>query len=130
MYAVDMLQAMGLPESLIEDVRGMLGEQAAALEEAKPSEIGAVFGGSDQGAQLGHHAAVARQHVAESVIQMAEGLRGFSVELAGHVDRVTGTDTQSAVDLKRIDGYASCVAAPDFTTNSSCSAPTSTEKDA
>lgn len=129
MYAVDLLQVMGLPEDLIDDVRHMLNEQAEALESAKPSAIGAVFGGSDQGAQLGHHAALARAHVAKSVLQMAEGLRGFSVELAGHRDRVTGADTTNAVDLKRIEVYAGCVAPPDYTnqSNNACTLPTAGE---
>jgi hypothetical protein len=122
MYAVDMLGALGLPEGLIEEVRGMLATRAEELEGSKPSEIGDVFGGSGEGAMLGHHAAIARSHVADAVLQMADGLRGYSAELAGHVDRMTGTDAQSAVDLTRLEASTSCVAAPDFSTNGGCSA--------
>jgi hypothetical protein len=127
MFAVDMLQELGLPEDLIEDVRGMLSDLSGQLEAAKPGTIGAVFGGSDAGGQLTHHASLARQHVAEAVVQMAEGLRGFRDELGGHAERMGGTDGQNAVDLNRISGYADCIKGPDFTarSNGSCQAPTS-----
>jgi hypothetical protein len=127
MLAVDMLQELGLPEDLIEDVRGMLGDLSGQLEAAMPGSIGAVFGGSDAGGLLSHHASLARQHVAEAVVQMADGLRGFRDELGGHVERMGGTDVQNAVDLGRINGYADCIKGPDFTagSSSSCQAPTS-----
>jgi len=129
MYAMDVLGALGLPEDLIADVRAMLGERAQELEGSKPGEIGQIFGGSDQGAQLSHHASIARRHVAEAVVQMAEGLRGYSVELADHVDRMSDTDSQNAVDLTRIEASTACVAAPNFSTNGTCAVPTTGEDD-
>ena len=124
MFAVDMLTELGLPDDLIEDVRGMLGDFSADLEAAKPGAIGAVFGGSDQGGQLSHHASIARRHVAEAVLQMAEGLRGFRQELGGHAERMGGADLQNAVDFGRIGVYTDCIKPPDFTTesNNSCQA--------
>lgn len=129
MYAADMLTELGLPEDLIEEVRGMLGELSVQLEAAKPGTIGNVFGGSEQGGELSHHAAIARRHVAEAVVQMAAGLNGLGAELGAHADRMGGTDVQNAVDLNRLNSYASCVEQPDFTTesNNACQAPASGE---
>lgn len=120
-----MLETLGLPEDLIADVRSMLNERAELLEASKPSPIGEVFGGSPAGAQLSHHAALARQHVADAVLQMAAGLRGFREELGSHEARMDYTDTQSAADLKRIEEAAACVAPSDFSTNTRCPLPTS-----
>ena len=125
MQALEMLETLGLPQDLIADVRSMLNERAEALEAVKPTPIGAVFGGSPAGSQLNHHAALAREHVAEAVLQMAAGLRGFREELGSHEARMDYTDTQSAVDLKRIEDAASCVAPTDFSTNNQCTNPAS-----
>lgn len=125
MQALEMLETLGLPEDLIADVRSMLNERAEVLEASKPSPIGEVFGGSPAGAQLSHHAALARQHVADAVLQMAAGLRGFRDELGSHEARMDYTDTQSAADLKKIEEAAACVAPTDFSTNTQCTLPTS-----
>lgn len=124
MQALEMLETLGLPDDLIADVRSMLNERAEALESAKPTPIGAVFGGSPAGGELSHHAALARQHVADAVLQMAAGLRGFREELGSHETRMDYTDTQNAVDLKKIEEAASCVAPTDFSTNTQCTLPT------
>jgi len=129
MQALEMLETLGLPEDLIADVRSMLNQRAEALESAKPTPIGSVFGGSPAGSQLNHHAALAREHVAEAVLQMAAGLRGFREELGSHETRMDYTDTQNAVDLKKIEEAASCVAPTDFTTNNQCTLPTSGGED-
>lgn len=126
MYAVDMLGALGLPEQLIEEVRGMLAVRAAALEGAEPSPIGDVFGGSAQGAILGRHASLAQQHVAEAVLEMAAGLRGYRDELDAHQARMDHTDAQSATDLRRLEQATACVAPTSFATNDACTLPTST----
>ena len=126
MYAVDMLQTLGLPDDLIEDVKGMLSTSAESLEESKPqSPSSGVFGGSPSGGELGHHAALARQHVASAVLQMAAGLRGFQTELGAHQGRMGETDASNGVDMKRIEESAACVSAPTFASNDSCAAPTS-----
>lgn len=126
MYAVDMLQTLGLPDDLIEDVKGMLSTSAESLEESKPqSPSSGVFGGSPAGSELGHHAALARQHVAKAVLQMADGLRGFNTELGAHQGRMGDTDAQNGVDMKRIEEAAACVSAPTFATNNACTAPAS-----
>lgn len=127
MYAVDMLGVLGLPEDLIEEVRGMLGAQADDLESAKPSHLGAVFGGSAQGGQLNYHANLARQHVAEAVLEMAAGLRGFQQDLGAHHARMGDTDVQNAVDMRRIEDAAECVAPTSFATNTQCALPTSAD---
>ncbi|WP_243056845.1 hypothetical protein [Nocardioides sp. SR21] len=124
MQALEMLETLGLPEDLIADVRSMLNERAEALEAVKPTPIGEVFGGSPAGSQLSHHAALARQHVADAVLQMAAGLRGFREELGSHEARMDYTDTQSAVDLKKIEEAAACVAPADFSANNQCTLPT------
>ena len=124
MQALEMLETLGLPEDLIADVRSMLNERAEALEAAKPTPIGAVFGGSPAGAELSHHAALARKHVADAVLQMAAGLRTFREELGSHEARMDYTDTQSAVDLKKIEAAAACVAPTDFSANTQCTLPT------
>lgn len=124
MYAVDMLGTLGVPHDLIDEVRSMLNQEASALEDAKPSPIGAVFGGSDQGAQLTHHADLARRHVAEAVLQMATGLRGFRESLAAHEARMQDTDTQNAQALHGLQAATSCVAPTTFRTNTSCAVPT------
>lgn len=124
MLALDMLQTLGLPDDLIEDVRGMLDTRAEALEGAKPTPIGEVFGDSPAGAELSHHAALARQHVADAVLQMAAGLRGFREELGTHQARMDHTDTQSSQDLRRIEAATSCVAPTSFATNDACTLPT------
>lgn len=126
MYAVDMLGELGLPEHLIDEVRGMLAVRAAALEGAEPSPIGEVFGGSEQGAMLAHHASLAQQHVAEAVLEMAAGLRGYRDELGAHQARMDQTDTQSASDLRRLEQATACVAPSSFATNDECTLPTST----
>lgn len=125
MYAVDMLGTLGVPEDLIEQVRGMLDSRADELEGAKPSPIGAVFGGSAQGQLLTHHAGLARQHVAEAVLQMAAGLRGYGSELEQHRVRMGDTDVQNGVDLTRIEIATTCVAAPTLESNQQCTLPTS-----
>ena len=125
MLAVDMLHTLGLPDDLIEDVKGMLSTSAESLEESRPqSPSSGVFGGSASGGELGHHAALARQHVAQAVLQMAAGLRGFKTELGAHQGRMGETDISNGVDLKRIEESAVCVSAPTFGTNNSCAAPT------
>lgn len=123
--ALGVLGVLGLPESLIEEVRGMLSTAADDLEGAEPGTIGDVFGGSEAGGQLSHHAAIARRHVAEAVLQMAAGLRGYSTELAQHAERVTTTDVQAGVDLTRINGATACVAPASFQNNNACQLPTS-----
>ena len=112
MYAADMLGMLGLPEDLIDEVCRMLAARAEELEGARPSPIGDVFGGSAQGGLLSHHASVARDHVADAVLQMAAGLRGFRDELGSHVARMDYVDTQNALDLARIGEAAARVAAP------------------
>ena len=81
-----------------------------------------MFGGSPAGSQLSHHAALARQHVADAVLQMAAGLRGYGEELGSHQGRMDDTDTQSCVDMGGIEEAAACVSAPTFATNNACSA--------
>lgn len=125
MYALDMLGELGLPEDLIEDVRSMLGRNADDLETNNVGPIGAVFGGSDSGALLGHHSSVAQQHVARAVVQMAAGLRGYRDNLAGFVDDLGDRDHQSAAELSGLAQSTACVAAPDFGTNAACTLPTS-----
>jgi hypothetical protein len=125
MQALEMLETLGLPEDLIADVRSMLNSRAEALEASKPTPIGEVFGGSPAGAQLSHHAALAREHVADAVLQMAAGLRGFREELGSHETRMDYTDTQSALDMKKIEEAAACVAPTDFASNNQCTLPTS-----
>ena len=125
MLPLDMLQTLGLPDDLIEDVRGMLNTRAEQLEGAKPTPIGEVFGGSPAGSQLSHHATLARQHVADAVLQMAAGLRGYGEELGSHQARMDYTDTQSSVDLGKIQAATSCVAPTTFATNNQCTLPTS-----
>lgn len=124
MQALEMLETLGLPDDLIADVRSMLNERAEALEAAKPTPIGAVFGGSSAGGELSHHASLARQHVADAVLQMAAGLRGFREELGSHEARMDYTDTQNSVDLKKIEAAAACVAPTNFSTNTQCTLPT------
>ena len=102
----------------------MLASQADGLEEATPSPVGAVFGASAQGQQLNHHADLARQHVAEAVLQMAAGLRGYGHELGSHVVRMDDTDTRNAIDLSRLAEATSCVAAQGFAPNDTCTLPT------
>jgi hypothetical protein len=125
MYALDMLGELGLPEDLIEDVRGMLGRNAEDLESNNVGPIGAVFGGSDAGGQLSHHSSVAQQHVAKAVLQMAAGLRGYRDNLAGFVDDLGDTDVSNATALNGLATSTACVAAPSFHTNNACPAPTS-----
>lgn len=127
MYALEMLGTLGVPHHLIDEVRSMLSSNATALEESKPSPIGAVFGGSEQGARLTHQADAARQHVAEAVLQMAAGLRGFRADLAAHETRMHDTDTQNAQSLQRIQAATACVAPTTFATNPSCPLPTTPE---
>lgn len=124
MYALDMLGELGLPEDLIEDVRGMLGRNADDLETNNVGPIGAVFGGSDAGALLSHHSSVAQAHVATSVLQMAAGLRGYRDNLAGFVDDLGETDAANATALSNLATSTACVAAPSFETNQACSLPT------
>lgn len=125
MHAVDMLGTLGLPDDLIEEVRGMLASRATALEAAEPSPIGDVFGGSAQGAILGRHASLAQRHVAEAVLEMVAGLRGYRDELGAHQARMGDTDTQGAADLRRIEQATACVAATSFAANDACALPTS-----
>jgi hypothetical protein len=129
MYAVDMLGELGLPEDLIEDVRGMLGRNAEDLESNNVGPIGDVFGGSDAGGQLTHHSSVAQQHVAKAVLQMAAGLRGYRENLAGFADDVSDTDVSNATALNNIAASTACVAAPSFETNDACTLPVSAEGD-
>lgn len=124
MLALDMLGELGLPEDLIEDVRGMLGRNADDLEDNNVAPIAAVFGGSDHGALLSHHSSIAQQHVARAVLQMAAGLRGYRDSLAGFVDDLGDTDHQSAAVLDGLATSTACVAAPSFETNGGCSLPT------
>lgn len=130
MYAADMLGALGLPEDLIDEVRGMLGAQADDLESAKPSHLGAVFGGSAQGGQLNYHADLARQHVAEAVLEMAAGLRGFQQDLGAHRARMGDTDVQNAVDLRRIEDAAAAVVSTTSATDTQRSLPSSEDGEA
>lgn len=125
MEALDMLGVLQLPEDLIEDVRGMLGQKAKDLEHNNVSPIGAVFGGSDAGALLSHHSSVAQQHVAEAVLQMAAGLRGYRDNLAEFVDDLGDTDASNAVALNGLAESTACVAAPNFETNNQCALPVS-----
>lgn len=125
MYAMDMLGELGLPESLIEDVRGMLGRNADDLESNNVNPIGAVFGGSDAGGLLTHHSGVAQEHVAKAVLQMAAGLRGYRRNLADFVDDVSDTDVSNATALNNIASSTACVAAPSFETNNACTLPVS-----
>ncbi|WP_395656940.1 hypothetical protein [Nocardioides sp.] len=124
MYALDMLGELGLPEDLIDDVRGMLGKRADDLEDNNVGPIGAVFGGSDAGGQLSHHSGVAQQKVSHAVLQMAAGLRGYRENLAGFVDDLGETDASSATALSNLATSTACVAAPSFETNSACTLPT------
>lgn len=126
MYALDLLEDLGLPEDLIEDVRGMLGRNADDLETNNVKPIGDVFGGSHAGGLLGHHSSVAQQHVARAVLQMAAGLRGYRDNLAGFVDDVGDTDVANATALNSIATATACVAAPSFQANSACTLPAST----
>jgi hypothetical protein len=128
MYAADMLGSLGMPEDLIEEVRGMLASRASELEGAEPSPIGEVFGGSAQGALLNHHAALARRHVADAVLEMAAGMRGYRAELGLHRARMDSADAQSAVDLRRIEKAAACVAPASFATDDACTLPTSSPR--
>ncbi|HEU5036950.1 MAG TPA: hypothetical protein VFT70_08090 [Nocardioides sp.] len=125
MQALDMLGELGLPEDLIEDVRGMLGRNAEDLENNNVGPIGDVFGGSETGALLHHHSSVAQQHVAKAVLQMAAGLRGYRDNLSGYVDDMGGTDVANAVALNGLAESTACVAAPNLETNSSCNLPLS-----
>jgi hypothetical protein len=125
MYAMDMLGELGLPEDLIEDVRGMLGRNADDLETNNVKPIGAVFGGSDAGSLLSHHSSVAQQHVATAVLQMAAGLRGYRDSLAGFAADLDDTDASNATALNNLASSTSCVAAPSFETNNACTLPTS-----
>lgn len=129
MEALDMLGELGLPEDLIDEVRGMLGRNASELEHSNVGPIGSVFGGSEAGRLLGHHSSVAQQHVAQAVLQMAAGLRGYRDNLAGFVDDVNDTDVANATALNNIAVSTACVAAPSFETNNSCTLPPSTEGD-
>ncbi|GAA1142309.1 hypothetical protein [Nocardioides aquiterrae] len=129
MEALDMLGVLQLPEDLIDEVRGMLGRNADELEQNNVNPIGAVFGGSEAGAQLGHHSSVAQQHVAKAVLQMAAGLRGYRDNLSSFTDNMVDTDVSNATALNGIAESTSCVAAPSFETNNSCSLPLSTEGD-
>jgi hypothetical protein len=124
MYPMDMLGELGLPEDLIEDVRGMLGRNADDLETHNVKPIGAVFGGSDAGGLLGHHSSVAQQHVAKAVLQMAAGLRGYRENLADFATDLDDTDASSATALNNLATSTSCVAAPSFATNDTCTLPT------
>ena len=127
MGPVDMLGILGLPEDLIDQVRTMLAGGAHDLESGnvKPIDQG-LFGGSDRGALLGHHASTAQQHVAEAVLQMAAGLRGYRDNLAGFVDDLGDTDAANASVLNGLATSTSCVAAPNFETNDVCTLPTAT----
>jgi hypothetical protein len=127
MGPVEMLGVLGLPEDLIEEVRTMLAGSAQDLEtgNVKPISQG-VFGGSDAGGLLGHHSSVAQQRVAQAVLQMAAGLRGYRDNLAGFVDDLGDTDASSAVALSSLATSTSCVAAPSFGSTSSCTLPTAT----
>jgi hypothetical protein len=129
MYAVDMLGELGLPDDLIEDVRGMLGRNAQDLESNNVSPIGSVFGGSDAGALLGHHSGVAQRHVAEAVLQMAAGLRGYRDNLADFAEDLGDTDASNATALTSLATSTACVAAPNFENNNACTLPVSTEGD-
>ena len=129
MQALDMLGELGLPEDLIDEVRGMLGRNASELEHNNVSPIGAVFGGSEAGALLSHHSSVAQQHVAKAVLQMAAGLRGYRDNLASFTDDLVDTDASNASALNGIAVSTSCVAAPSFETNNACSLPPSAEGD-
>jgi hypothetical protein len=128
MGPVQVLDELGLPEDLIEEVRTMLAGSAQDLEKGNVKPISqAVFGGSDAGAQLGHHSSVAQQHVADAVLKMAAGLRGYRDNLAGFVDDLGDTDASNAVALNGLAESTACVAAPDFGSNDSCTLPTRTE---
>jgi hypothetical protein len=122
--AVEMLGDLGLPEDLVDQVRTMLGHHAEDLENNNVRPIGqGMFGGSDSGAVLGHHASIAQQHVAKSVLQMAAGLRGYRENLAGFVDDLADTDAASASALNGLATSTACVAAPSFETNDACTLP-------
>ena len=123
MQALDMLGELGLPEDLIEDVRGMLGRNADDLEDNNVKPVGAVFGGSETGALLSHHTSVAQQHVARAVLQMAAGLRGYRDNLAGFVDDLGGTDVSNATAINGITNATTCVGSSGFQTNTSCTLP-------
>lgn len=107
MYPMEMLGELGLPDDLIEEVRGMLADRAHELEGSKPGPMGqGMFGGSDSGMDLGQNASVARNHVADAVLQMADGLRGFREGLSRHAERMHDTDTAAAIDMDRIHSAA------------------------
>jgi hypothetical protein len=105
----------------------MLGRNANELEHNNVGPIGAVFGGSDAGAQLSHHSSIAQQHVAKAVLQMAAGLRGYRDNLTSFTDNMVDTDVSNATALNGIAESAACVAAPTFETNNQCTLPLSTE---
>src|SRR3954451_17915032 len=127
MGAADLLGELGLPEDLIADVRSMLAGSAEDLEtgNVKPISPG-LFGGSDAGAQLGHHSSVAQQHVAKAVLQRAAGRRGYRDTLAGFVDDLGDTDAANPSALNGLATSTSCVAGESFESNSSCKLPAST----
>jgi hypothetical protein len=122
---MDMLGELGLPEDLIEDVRGMLARNADDLEANNVHPIGAVFGGSDAGGLLSHHSSVAQQHVARAVLQMAAGLRGYRSNLEDFATDLDDTDASSATALHSLATSTACVAAPGFGSNDGCTLPTS-----
>ena len=119
-FAVEQLR-----EDLIEDVRGMLGRKADDLESHNVNPIGAVFGGSEAGGLLTHHASTAQEHVAKAVLQMAAGLRGYRRSLADFVDDLGDTDASNATAMNTFASSTACVAAPNFETNNSCTLPLS-----
>jgi hypothetical protein len=99
MQALDILTALGLPEALVNSCRNLLEEQAGDIHASRPGELGAVFGGSEAGADLKHQTSIAHQHVVDALNDMVDGLRGYALNLDDFAKHLNDTDQQAAADL-------------------------------
>jgi hypothetical protein len=99
MRTLDVLTMLGLPDALVDSCRDILDQHAGELKKSKPPTTKGVFGGSDPGALLDHHAGIAHQHVADALNQMAEGLSGYAQKLQEFKVALTESDLQAAEDL-------------------------------
>lgn len=124
------LEELNLPELEIRMIMSMLDEYADELHSGnvRPVDAG-IFGASQTGGQLGYHADTARRHVAEAVLDMVAGLRGYRDNLGRFAEDVVVQDEDAGARLTaKLPQVEACTSTPDFATPSACELPTNGEE--
>ena len=100
MNPLDVLQALQLPDALVNQCRQILEEHAGSMKQGRPMQTGGgVFGGSAHGHSMEHHTSVAHQHVVDALEQMAAGLQMYAANLGDFAKDLDERDFQAAADL-------------------------------